>query len=182
MTACPLRNEDPRHKVELDAAQTPEREENTQEVDEWGDWKDPNAGKPLLSTETPEVAVEDVDLIQNEEMRRRALGLNLVYHGRSTEGSGVAGISYLVTDIERGISEKLPPSDPRAYQGEAGALTPYIYAPTQRLVKAIINNLQKNPVLREKYPEVVEVLTDWGQQLMEASMRMSKSFRGFCKT
>ncbi len=184
LKACKLRYSHPNHKVELPSNETPEQEEQVEQANPFAAHKDTSRETRVNKTEVPIKQKTDpgAEFIEDEEMRRRYLGQNLIYHGQAPKGSGLPGVSYLVKDVEKRISEKLDPADPRAYKGDGGVITSYIYAPTSRLIKAVIQSLRSNQKLLSKYPDIVEILEEWGQHLEEQSQRLAKSFRGFCKT
>lgn len=181
MTECPRRYSHPNHKVDITAADTPLQEEQVEEVDELENMITSVSREGHNPQDEPEETTPaEANLIQDDEQRRRHTGTNLLYHGQAPKGSGLTGVSYRVMDIERGVSEKLSQDDPRAYRGR-GVITPYIYQPTRRLLRAIIAALNSSPKLKAKHEQAVEVLTEWGESLLEASKRKAKSFKGFCK-
>ena len=180
LVQCPRRLSHPSHKVNL-PEQAPAASQNVGE-EEWVPEQDLHEE---LSTNRPEEAVQkknDAEVaasIQDDDQRRRYLGTNLIYHGDS-RGSGRSGISYQVLDIERGIVQELPPTDPKAYKGDNGAITRYIYHPAKRLIDAILNALKENPKIRDRHQDALDILDEWTKRIGEASTRFAK-VKSFCR-
>lgn len=195
MTQCPRRNADPRHQVVLPAEETPAQEEQVEEVNAWSDVP-PEAPPPQqksdifesgqvpsIQKERPQEAVQQDQINQaadqlDDDQRRRYYGLNLVYHGRAPEGSRLPGISYLL--IDQDSSQALPTEDPRSYKGGEGVITRHIYAPAQRLIKAILEALQNNPRIRDKHHETMDVLNELAEKSWAETRRIAR-VRSFCR-
>jgi len=180
LTSCPNRLTDARHKVDIIApVKTEAPVVNVYEQYEQKELRQD------LSVNRPEEAVkkrteqETASTIEDDNERRRYLGTNLIYHGRAPDDSGVAGTSYQIIDIERGISQQIPANDPGAYKGDQGVITRNIYQPAERLIKAILMSLKNNPRIRDKHKDVLDTLEKWDKELTESSTRFAK-VKGFC--
>jgi hypothetical protein len=185
MTSCPNRS-DPRHQIEVVTQEQTSQPTQPAEQDEWGQFANKEIREEMTTERPGEVLKQKqeqqtAENVKDPYERRKFLGLNLVYHGcsASDEKASQAGQSWL-PDMERGTSEKLPSSDPRAYNGSDGIITCYPYHPSQRLIKAIVSALKANPQIRAKHEEVLETLDKWAKELFESSNRVAR-FRGFCK-
>ena len=182
LVQCPRRTSDPRHKIDLSAPITPAPQES--EVNEWSGLAKKELRQDLSATRDPSALErrteqQIAESIQDDNQRRRFMGTNLIYHGRATQ-EGLSGVSYQVLDVERGVAQPLPASDPRAYKGEYGVITREIYQPMERLIKAILAALAKNPRIRDKHQETLDTLNEWSQQMSEMSTRFAK-VKGFCR-
>lgn len=187
MVQCPHRmfgTNDPRHMIELPPDQTPEREEEVEEVDEYAAQYNKPEHRDMETTRDELVVKkksekDTANTIGDPEQRRKFLGTNLVYHGSAPQKSGLPGISWLY-NAETNSAERLPPDDPRSYKGENGVITPLIYAPAQRLIQDILKKLRENSVIRNKHEEVLDMLDQWARELAEAAGRTAR-VKGFCK-
>lgn len=183
MTQCEQRHEHPAHQIALPVdmtSSTPSASMETEDDDFMGLMEDDTSGQfqqeersETLRTQTEE---EKARHITDPQERRKFLGLNLVFHGRSPDKSKELAISYLVTGPN--MSKALPSSDPRAYKGNT-RISNHIYAPANRLLCRILEGVRESPTFRKHKEEYQQMLRD-----MESGLVCTQSKEGvlrFCR-